>query len=217
MNGRAIRFGLPDLREQLEAFRERWPDAATDKRASAWLSPDGMARLAPPILAPRVHPGESIPDYMSRCDVSIGLHVVLLVRAAGVALGYWEGRELLHHKAIRKYVIRGRGKAQQTFLKTQGKSRYGSRLRLQNWRRLLAETNERLLQWWDEPGRPERVFVSVPVRVMADLCAAEPPPPFQKGDPMLVRIPMHVHRPDHAELLRVHGELAVGRLDLPED
>jgi len=30
-------------------------------------------------------------------------------------------------------------------------------------------------------------------------------------------VPMHVHRPDHAELLRVRSWLARGRLELPAD
>ena len=39
--------------------------------------------------------------------------------------------EIVHTKSIKKYVVRGRGRAQPTHLATKGKSRYGSRLRLQ--------------------------------------------------------------------------------------
>ncbi len=213
--GRTIRFALPELPEQLEAFAERWPDAVADERGRTLLSPDESARLVPPLLAAPPTAGEPVRDYLGRLEIAVGLHVVLLVRAAGVALGYWDGEKLLRHKAIRKYVIRGKGRAQPTHLKTQGKSRYGSRLRLQNWRKLLAETNQRLRDWWEERGEPEHVFLSVPVRVFSDLCAADPPPPFAAGDPRLRRIPLHVHRPDHEELLRVRRWLAHGRVELP--
>lgn len=212
---RTIRFALADTREQLEAFAARWPEAAADPRGRAFTAADGAAVAVPPMLAPRLRPGEQVASYVRRCDATVGRHVVMLVRAAGVALGYWDGDELLRHKAIRKYVIRGKGKAQPTFLETRGKSRYGSRLRLQNWRRQLAETNRRLAGWWDELGAPDRLYVSVPVRVFADLRAAEPPPPFLDGEPPPERLPVHVHRPDHAELLRIRRWLAHGRVELP--
>ncbi|MCA8952511.1 MAG: hypothetical protein KDE27_23570 [Planctomycetes bacterium] len=215
---RTIRFELPDLVEQLEAFATRWPDAGFDERARGFapVGEDGL--LAPPLLALRPVPGENVRRYRRRCEdegVAAGRHAVLLVRAAGVAIGYWHDAELLRHKAIRKYVIRGHGKAQATHLKTKGKSRYGARLRLQNWRSQLGETNEYLAAWWDELGAPRRVFVAVPVRVLSELLAADPPPPFGRDDPALERIPLHVHRPDHAELLRVHHRLGEGRVELP--
>jgi hypothetical protein len=140
---------------------------------------------------------------------------VLLLRAAGAAVGYWHGDELLHHKAMRKYVVRGHGKAQPTYAKTRGKSRYGARLRMQNWRRMLAETNERLCEYWQLNGAPERVFYSVPVRVFAELWTAPQKPPFEPRDVRLQRLPVHVHRPDFAELLRVRVWLGRGRLELP--
>ncbi|MCA8978203.1 MAG: hypothetical protein KDC98_25975 [Planctomycetes bacterium] len=213
--GRTIRFKVADLADQLDAFAERWPGGRADARGRAFVSEDGMARLLPPLLVTTPLADERIGDYARRFGIEAGRHVVLLMRAAGVALGYWDGEELLRHKAIRKYVVRGSGKAQPVHLESKGKSRYGSRLRLQNWRRLLTETNERLRQWWIEPGEPERLFLSVPVRVFSDLLAADPAPPFARGDALLTRIPLHVHRPDHAELLRVHRWLAVGSVVLP--
>jgi hypothetical protein len=53
------------------------------------------------------------------------------------------------------------------------------------------------------------------VRALADLFAVEPEPPFRRDDPLLQRIPMHVHRPDFAELQRVRRWLGSGRLELP--
>ncbi|MCR9244832.1 MAG: hypothetical protein NXI31_07355 [bacterium] len=217
---RRIDFPLVDLAEQLEAFAELWPRAVTDSRARALHAFNGEAVLAPPFLGPRLLAGESITRYQRRVaeqelESAGERHAVVLVRAAGVALGYWDGEALLRHKAIRRYVIRGKGRAQPTHLAKKGKSRYGSRLRLQNWRRQLAETNERLRDWWEEFGEPERIFLSVPVRVFSELAAATPAPPFQKEDPNVQRLPLHVHRPDHSELLRVRRWLGRGHVELP--
>lgn len=213
--GRAVRFDLADLGEQVEAFLQRWPDAVADRRAQVFRGEPG-ALLRVPLRAPRVQPGERLRDYLRRLPGLDERSVLLLLRAGAMAVGYWDGDDLLHHKAVRRYVVRGHGKAQSLHAKTKGRSRYGARLRLQNWKRLLAETNERLAGYWHEYGAPERTFVAAPVRVLADLARAEPAPPW--SDPAAVqRVPMHVHRPDHEELLRVRSWLARGRLELPAD
>ena len=142
------------------------------------------------------------------------VQVVLLLRAGAMAFGCWRGDELLQHKAVRKYVVRGNGKSQVTHLKTRGKSRYGSRLRLQNWRSLLGETNERLASCEEQFGPFERVFYGVPVRVWSQLFQGAPSPPFPIDDARLQRLRMHVHRPDHQELLRVRRQMCSGRISL---
>lgn len=211
-----MRFALADLGEQVEAFLQRWPEAVADRRGQSFRGAPG-ALLRVPLLAPRVGPGESLRAYSARLPGSVERSVLLLLRAGAMAVGYWDGDELLHHKAVRRYVVRGHGKAQSLHAKTKGRSRYGARLRLQNWRRLLGETNERLRDYWHDYGAPERVFVAAPVRVLADLAAAEPLPPWGDDGGFVQRVPMHVHRPDHEELLRVRRWLGLGRLELPGD
>ncbi len=211
---RATRFARADLIEQVAAFASRWPGARAD-RAGVVFAGELGASLRVPLLAPRVAPHQPIGDYAARLPGAPERHVLLLLRAGAMAVGYWDGDVLLHHKAIRRYVVRGRGKAQPLHAKTRGKSRYGARLRLQNWKRLLGETNARLVAYWREHGEPTRVFVAVPVRAWSDLLAAQPAPPFAADDARLQRVPMHVHRPDFAELVRVHRWLDHGRLELP--
>jgi hypothetical protein len=214
---RAIRFPLVDLPEQVEAFAWRWPAARADAAGLSFVAEGGAARLRVPLAAPRVEPGEAVRAYLERLPGEPERQLVLLLQAGAFAIGCWHGDDLLHHKAVRKYVVRGCGKAQPTHLKTRGKSRYGSRLRLQNWRSLLRECNHRLVDLDQRFGAFDRLFFAVPVRARSELFAAEPPPPFARDDARLLRIPMHVHRPDHAELLRVRAWLVRGRLELPAD
>jgi hypothetical protein len=212
---RVVRFPLEDLAEQLEAFAARWPGSVADARGWVFHAAQAGARLRVPLGALRVRPGEVLGEYLARLQPTPERQVVLLLQAGAMAVGYWDGDELIAHKAMRKYVVRGNGKAQPTHLKTRGKSRYGSRLRLQNWKRLLAATNERLAADWERFGAPERIFYAAPVRVLGDLFTAEPPPPFARDAAELQRVPMHVHAPDFAELRRVRGWLLHGRLELP--
>jgi hypothetical protein len=130
-----------------------------------------------------------------------------------MAIGRFDGEECVRHKAQKRYVVRGNGKAQPTHLRTRGKSRYGSRLRLQNWQRLLAETVERLRAWHDELGAAEQVFVAMGPRTEAAFFAHDPSPPFARE--LVRKVPRHVHVPDFEELLAVQRWLCTGRLELP--
>lgn len=216
---RSIRFGLDDLGEQVEGFWQRWPESRADELGQQFVSADRSGRLRLPLAGPRARPGEQVGDYFERLSGDAAEHdecqLVLLLRAGAMAFGCWQGRELVQHKAVRKYVVRGSGKAQSTHLKTRGKSRYGSRLRLQNWRSLLGETNERVADCEQQFGPFQRIFFGVPVRVFSELFEADPKPAFGRDAGELQRIPMHVHRPDHEELLRVRAWLARGRVELP--
>ncbi|GEM_PF-2618138 len=131
-----------------------------------------------------------------------GRDAFFLFRAGSSALGLCEDAVFVDHKCFQRYVVRGKGKAQASHLKTKGKSRYGSRLRLQNFDRLIHESIGRLLNWEAE-GPLQRVFYSCPDRLFSDLRASNPPFPFAKEDPRLRRLPIHVHEPRWEELKRV--------------
>lgn len=170
-----------------------------------------VAALRPPLIlldAGTLPPAAALAE---RAVDGPGRYAVLLMQAGAAALGLFEDGALLDHKALKRYVVRGKGRAQPTHLKTRGKSRFGSRLRLRNAERLLTDVNERLGAWWQDDEPPERLFVSCPVRLFADLCRTEPGPPVGVEDPRRVHIPIDVHVPTHAELVRVHRSISRGR------
>ncbi|MEC9046795.1 MAG: hypothetical protein VYA51_02190 [Planctomycetota bacterium] len=212
---KTIRYSLRDLAEQAEAFWQRCPSARAADDGASFAAEEPHARLQLPLAGARALPGEMIGDYVERLVQPAEVQVVLLLRAGAMAFGCWHGEELLQHKALRKYVVRGNGKSQATHLKTRGKSRYGSRLRLQNWKSLLAETNERLADCEAQFGPFDRIFYGVPIRVWSDVFDATPPPPFGREDARTQRLPLHVHRPDHEELLRVRQRMSFGSVALP--
>ena len=212
-----------------ETLRFEWPEAA--ERAAVWaedyrfepataggrfpgLDPATGDRLEleVPLLLGRPATGTSLDLWAADLATPPGPHLVVLVQAGAVSAGAWENDTLLAHKAWKRYVVRGRGKAQPTHLKTKGKSRFGSRLRLRNAELLREELGARLQAWWDEYGPPARIFVSCPVREWPELFRSVPDLPFGARDPRIERIPLDVGVPDHAELLRVRGFLGRGRL-----
>lgn len=72
-------------------------------------------------------------------------YCLTLVRAGQASLGYFHQGKLLDHKVVRGYLVRQKqGKSQFKYLKTNGKSRAGSRIRLEETLVFFKEINERL-------------------------------------------------------------------------
>ena len=72
-------------------------------------------------------------------------YCITLVRAGQAAAGYFHQGILLDHKVFRAYLVRQKqGMSQFKYLKTKGKSRVGSRIRLEETLVFFKEINERL-------------------------------------------------------------------------
>ena len=200
--------------ELLGRLLERW-ELVADERGRSFVgrAQPGLRFTPPPLQA--IGPETRDPRvYLDRLESGTGLVLVLLVQAGASALGLWRDGELLAHKVVKKYVVRGRGRAQPLHLKTRGKSRYGARLRLQGARAQLVETNEKLAEWRGRHGRFDQVFYSAPVRTWPELFRVAPRR-SKGGRGLPVRIPLDVRVPCHAELLRVWRFLGRGSLARP--
>ena len=211
----------------LDAFEESYATVRGPDGRS-WCG--GGWRIWPPLVFPVAPDCIRLADYVDALPDAPGAHLVILLQAGAASLGRFAGGEEVATKSLKKYVVRGSGRAQPTHLETKGKSRYGSRLRLQNARRLLQEVNERLCAWDDELGPVELVFHASVPRLWADLLATRPAPPFvsmRKDDsdaevegarrsatpPLFVHIPRDVERPTTEVLRRVYRSLTHGRVE----
>jgi len=207
-NAADVRFHWSQSTELLEDLLDAY-ELVLDASGGMFVCPDdARVHFRPPAVQPITELTQTPRAWLNEVHAP-GTYVIVLVQAGASAMGWFEDEACLAHKALKRYVSRGKGRAQLLHLKTKGKSRYGSRLRLQNAARQIVETSTRLNGWWEELGKPERVFGSIPVRTWPVLLAAVPPPPFVKDD--VIRVRHHVHVPNHAELMRVqrlllHGE-----------
>lgn len=186
-----------------------WADAKGRRLVNSLEETQPGICFQPPPMVPIADDIRDASDYLARFPSSFGRYLVLLMQAGATSMGLWEEEELVCHKVIKKYVKRGKGKAQTTYLKTRGKSRYGSRLRLQNARMHLNETSEKLHRWWADYGVADKVFYSCPTRLWPELFAATPAPPFER-DGQCYKIGMDVRQPGHDELLKVRNFLQWG-------
>ncbi|RMG18900.1 MAG: hypothetical protein D6730_22335 [Bacteroidetes bacterium] len=157
-----------------------------------------------------------LPQYVAHIPTEIPPYILLLAQAGAAAMGYFEGGEVVEHKTIKKYMKRHKsGKAQITYLNQKGKSKAGSRIRLANTLRFFEEINQRM-DTWCKCYQPRRILYSCGPQLWGLMFRSKVAPPFEKKDPRLLKIPLHVHTPNHQELLRINEQLCCGLLSPTE-
>lgn len=131
---------------------------------------------------------------------------LVLIRAGQAATGYFHEGKLFDHKVFRAYMVRQKqGKSQIKHLKTKGKSRAGSRIRLEETTRFFEEINERLINYSDQ----------FPIDLWGISCAktmwpfyfsSDIAPPFSSKSENLIELPFHISQASFEEL-KTAGEL----------
>lgn len=144
-------------------------------------------------------------------------YVLVLVRSGIASAGYFEDGKAQDHKVFRAYMVRKKqGKSQIKYLKTQGKSRAGSRVRLASSLEFFEKINERMVSYFRE-FPVERIGLSCPSILIPYFYGSKIPPPFGKTDERLVKIPMHVPNPTYETLLNVNEFMLKGEFKYNEE
>lgn len=131
---------------------------------------------------------------------------LVLVRAGQAATGYFHRGELIDHKVFRAYMVRQKqGSSQIKHLKTKGKSRAGSRIRLAETERFFEEINERLTSYSDR--FPMDFWgISCAKTMWPYYFSSQVPPPFSQKEENLIELPAHISKASLEELTAA-GEL----------
>ena len=157
---------------------------------------------------------ELLESYVKRLEPTPPSFVLLLMEAGQAALGVVEEGELIRHKVIRKYMVRKKqGKAQLTHLKTQGKSRYGSRLRLANSIQFFEEIND-YLQKWPEVEEASTTLYRCTPRLWAEVFRSKVPPPFTTEDERLFSIPEDLEACNFEQMQRLLKKAPTGEREI---
>ncbi|PZX56909.1 hypothetical protein LV84_02038 [Algoriphagus ratkowskyi] len=153
-------------------------------------------------------PWNVAPDEKGELTIKDDFHLALVMIRAGIAVtGYFHNGVMLDHKVFRAYMVRQKqGKSQIKYLKTKGKSRAGSRLRLGESEQFFEEINERL-QRYDSDFPITTWGISCGMTLFPYFFASETPPPFSKKQDNLISIPFHVQQPDFETLQTIHKKL----------
>ncbi len=137
--------------------------------------------------------------------------VLFLIRAGIAAVGYFENGNNLSHHVFRAYMVRKKqGKSQIKYLKTKGKSRAGSRVRLGESEQFFREINEKVSAYLAHYP-VDRIGYSCSKTLWPFLFTAGSG--IQKDDPRLCKIPKHVQHPTYQVLLETNERLLSATLD----
>ena len=117
---------------------------------------------------------------------------LVLIRAGQAVAGYFHRGELVDHKVFRAYMVRQKqGVSQIKHLKTKGKSRAGSRIRLAETERFFEEINERLNSYSDR-FLIDFWGISCAKTMWPFYFSSAVPPPFSSKTDNLIELPVHV-------------------------
>lgn len=140
-------------------------------------------------------------DHEKGMQVKSDPHFALaLIKAGQAAVGYFHQGELIDHRVFRAYMVRQKqGKSQIKHLKTKGKSRAGSRIRLGETERFFEEINERLTTY--ETDFPIDFWgVACGKTLWPFWFDSKTPPPFSSQNSNLIELPFHVRQASFEEL-----------------
>lgn len=144
-------------------------------------------------------------------------YVILLIQSGSSAVAFCEGDDMVDHKVFKSYMVRKKqGKSQVKYLKTKGKSRAGSRVRLSNTLDFFEDINERLQEHF-ESYSIDRIALSCSKTLIPYLFNSKTPCPFDKKDERLYKIPKHIHTPGYEVLVETHEYLQRGELMFSEE
>ena len=141
---------------------------------------------------------------------------MMLIQAGSAALGVYDGDTLIDHKTIRKYMTRKKqGKSQLKYLKTKGKSRAGSRIRLANSVDFFEEINQYLNN--NPLSEMKTIIYSCTPMLWGMLFQSKICPPFAKNDIRLKKLPLNIDVPNFDVLKKAAGFSQKGYIHLFAD
>ncbi len=143
-------------------------------------------------------------------------YALVMIRAGQAVMGYFHDGNLLDHKVFRAYMVRQKqGKSQIKYLKTKGKSRSGSRIRLGETERFFEEINERLNEY--SSNFPIEIWgISCGKTLWPYYFESETAPPFSQNQENLISLPFHIAQASFEALENIRIQLGKFHLLLSE-
>ena len=212
ISGQPKLFSLEKYQTLLEFTKKQGLSTSFEKSKHQWVIADSDSWLARVSL-----PWHTLPDSSGTLVEIDDFHLALVMIRAGIATtGYFHNGEMIDHKVFRAYMVRQKqGKSQIKYLKTKGKSRAGSRLRLGESEHFFEEINERLQQYHKDFAITTWGY-SCGKTLWPYFLGSDIPPPFAKDAENLIRIPFHIQQPDFGTLQAIHTKLRSIHLTLSE-
>lgn len=138
-------------------------------------------------------------------------YLICIIQSGSAAMAYCEGLQVIEHKVFKAYMVRKKqGKSQIKYLKTKGKSKAGSRVRLGNTVHFFEEITGKLNDWLSY-YEIEKIALSLNKTLYPYLFNKENEV-LSKNDERIFKIPKHIEEPSFENLLKIHSYLLKAEL-----
>ncbi len=132
--------------------------------------------------------------------------LIILIHSGEAALAYSEEDQIVEHKMVKAYMVRQKqGKSQIKHLKTKGKSKAGSRVRLAGTDHFFEEINQKIAEW-DEYFDIDKIAISCN-KTLQPYFFNRPDAALNKDDDRLFKIPKHIQEANFDNLTSIHNYL----------
>jgi hypothetical protein len=132
--------------------------------------------------------------------------LVIIIHSGEAALAFSEENQIVEHKMVKAYMVRQKqGKSQIKHLKTKGKSKAGSRVRLAGTDHFFEQINEKIAEW-DDYYNIEKIAISCN-KTLQPYLFNRPDAAIQKDDERLFKIPKHIQEANYENLIHIHNYL----------
>lgn len=132
--------------------------------------------------------------------------LIVIIHSGEAALAYSEENQIVEHKMVKAYMVRQKqGKSQIKHLKTKGKSKAGSRVRLAGTDHFFEQINEKITEW-NEYFEIDKIAISCN-KTLQPYLFNRPDAAIDKDDSRLFKIPKHIQEANFDNLTSIHNYL----------
>lgn len=139
-------------------------------------------------------------------------YLICIIQTESASVGLIVDGKLQDHKTFSTYAVRKKqGKSQIKYLKTRGKSKAGSRLRLANTINFFEHINERLISYFKD-YEIDKIAFSCSKILLPYLFTSKLKCPFEKKDERIYKIPRHIPNANFEDLQTIQKLLSSAEL-----
>ncbi|NME67958.1 hypothetical protein [Flammeovirga aprica] len=192
--------------EKIETLLEKFPDHKEE-----------VENAQNRVLSAEPHYTLRLPWHLN-ADLSRNhvVYVICIIQTESASVALVKNGKIVDHKTFSTYAVRKKqGKSQIKYLKTRGKSKAGSRLRLANTLNFFEHINERLEVYFKE-NNIERIAFSCSKILLPYLFTSKVKCPFEKKDERIYKIPKHIPNANFEDLQQIHKSLSKAEFSFEE-
>jgi hypothetical protein len=199
------RINIDHLSQLIDALRNKYPNSAYNaSKHIIEFSGEKILTLRLPLCI-----------YFDEQKIIPCNFLVILIHSGEAALAFSEEDQITEHKMVKAYMVRQKqGKSQIKHLKTKGKSKAGSRVRLAGTDHFFEEINAKISEW-DEYYSIDKIAISCN-KTLQPYFFNRSDASIKKDDIRIVKIPKHIQEANFENITSIHNYLISTELNFDD-